>query len=138
MQISKYKILIVDDEETILELLEDFLSQEGFNVQTTNNPLLALEIVESGGIKIVLTDIKMPEMDGIKLLEEIKKINGLVQVIIMTGYGALDNTVRCLEQGANDYILKPFKNMNEIKDIIDITIQKLIRWENVIKDLYRK
>jgi DNA-binding NtrC family response regulator len=138
MDIKKYKILIVDDEDSILDLLKDFFTQEGYNVETTNDPLKALKIVEEGETKIALTDIKMPVMDGIELLENIKRINGLVQVIIMTGYGSLENTVRCLEKGANDYLLKPFENMNEIKNIIDLTIDKLTRWEKVITDIYSK
>ena len=136
MKLSKYKILIVDDEDTILELLSDYLTESGFSVETINNPVEALKIVEKGVIKIVLTDIKMPEMSGIELLENIKRINGLVQVVIMTGYGSLENTVRCLEQGANDYLLKPFNNMDEVKSVINKTIEKLDRWENVLKDIY--
>ncbi|MFC1856028.1 response regulator [Thermodesulfobacteriota bacterium] len=138
MEKSKYPILIVDDEESITELLSDYLEQEGFSVQSTNNPLEALTIVENENIKIILTDIKMPELSGIELLEKVKKINGLIQVIIMTGYGTLENTVQCLEQGANDYLLKPFKNLLEIKNIIGLTMDKLTRWEAVIKDIYVK
>ena len=138
MDLKKYKILIVDDEESILGLISDFLKQEGYDVETTSDPLKALKIIEEGEIKIALTDIKMPVMDGVELLENIKRINGLVQVIIMTGYGSLENTVKCLEKGANDYLLKPFENMNEVKTIIDMTIEKLIRWENVITDIYSK
>ena len=136
MDVKKYKMLIVDDEATIIELLGDYFEQEGFSVVTTVDPFEALKIVEDGGIKIVLTDIKMPKMTGIELLEKIKEINGLVQVIIMTGYGSLENTVKCLEQGANDYLLKPFKSMDEIKEIVNMTINKIFRWEKVIKDIY--
>jgi two-component system NtrC family response regulator len=138
MNIKKYKILIVDDEPSITDLLGDYLSQEGYTAQTTTSPLEALEIAEEGEVKIMLTDIKMPDMSGIELLEKVKQINGLIQVIIMTGYGSLENTVKCLEQGANDYMLKPFKNLTEVKDIIDLTINKLHRWEKVISDIYNK
>jgi len=136
MDIKKYKLLIVDDESTIIELLGDYFDQLGFSVETTDNPLNALKIVENGGIKIVLTDIKMPKMNGIELLEKIKEVNGLVQVIIMTGYGSLENTVKCLEQGANDYILKPFKDMDEIRNIVQLTIDKIARWESAITNIY--
>ena len=138
MELKKYKILIVDDEETILELISDYLTQEGFSVETTTDPLDALEKVENGKVKIILTDIKMPKMDGITLLENIKKINGLVQVIIMTGYACLDNTVKCLEEGANDYLIKPFKNLAEVKEIVTLTVNKLNRWEKVVKDIYTR
>ncbi len=138
MELNKFKILIVDDEETILELMHDYLSQEGYNVQTTSDPLEAIEIITGGNIHIVLSDIKMPRMNGDELLEKIKAINGLVQVIIMTGFASLDNTVRCLESGANDYLLKPFKDMKEVKDIINLTINKLSRWQQVVKDIYVK
>jgi DNA-binding NtrC family response regulator len=138
MNLEKYKILIVDDDDSILSLMSDYLLQEGYSVKTTNNPLEALKVVEDGSAKIILTDIKMPEMNGIDLLEKVKKINGLVQVIIMTGYGSLENTVRCLEQGANDYLLKPFKNLTEVKNVLDLTIEKLARWEKVITNIYAK
>ena len=138
MDKKRYTILIVDDEQSITDLMSDYLEEEGYVTITTQNPLEALTYVENGDARIVITDIKMPEMSGIELLENIKKVNGLVQVIIMTGYGSLENTVRCLEQGANDYLLKPFKNLEEVKSVIDMTIEKISRWEKVIKNLYSK
>ena len=138
MNSRKYKLLIVDDEKTILELLSDFFKKFGYDVTVTDDPFKAVKIIENGDANIVLTDIKMPKMSGIELLKKIKVINGLVQVIIMTGYGSLENTVECLEMGANDYLLKPFKNMDEVRDIVDMTAKKLTRWENVISDIYVK
>lgn len=138
MDLKKYKLLVVDDEKSIIDLLKDYFEMEGFSVQTTDSPLEALKIIEEGEIKVVLTDIKMPKMNGIELLQRTKKINGLIQVIIMTGYGSLENTVKCLEEGANDYLLKPFKSMDAVKDIVTITIEKLARWEKVIKSIYVK
>lgn len=129
---QKYKILIVDDEEEIAITLKKHLEIEGYTVDVVQNGAAAFEKIKNGKYHIVLTDIVMPEMDGIELLKEIKGYDALTQVIMMTGYSTMDKTLSCLESGANDYILKPFKSVEEVVQIIDYSIKKLERWRESI------
>ncbi|MGK5094754.1 response regulator [Deltaproteobacteria bacterium TL4] len=130
----KKELLIVDDEKAILDTLERLftLQDERFEVHVFENPLEALEWVKSHKVHIVLSDIKMPLMDGLTFLEELKKIDGQVQVIMMTGYTSFQKALHCFESGANDYILKPFHDLQQILEVIGYTVAKLDRWQEVI------
>lgn len=129
---QKYKILVVDDEEGILFTLKNHLKMADYNVETAQSGMEAYEKVRKDKYHIVLTDIVMPEMDGIELLKEIKKYDALTQVIMMTGYSTMDKTLSSLEHGANDYVLKPFKSVEHVLQIIEYSIQKLDRWRESI------
>ncbi|WP_378954474.1 response regulator [Pelosinus sp. sgz500959] len=124
----KFKILIVDDEQDVAVVLEDFLRMEGYEVSSTTSPIEALEMIKQQKYHIVLSDIVMPKMDGIDFLTQVKQYDALTQVIMMTGYSTMDKTMRCLEAGANDYILKPFKNLAQLAEIVKISEDKLKRW----------
>lgn len=129
---QKYKVLIVDDEDGIVFTLKKHLEMEEFTVDTAQNAVSAIEKVKNDKYHIVLTDIVMPEMDGIELLREIKRYDALTQVIMMTGYSTMDKTLSSLEYGANDYILKPFKSVEHVIQVIDYSVQKLERWRESI------
>lgn len=127
------RILIVDDEVEISKTLTRFLElDDRFIIESVTNPLEALEKVKREKIHILLSDIMMPEMSGIELLEQVKKIDGLTQVIMMTAFSTVDKVVDCLEKGANDYILKPFEDLEDVQKIIDVTAEKLARWKTVL------
>jgi len=83
-------------------------------------------------VDIILTDISMPEMNGLDVLKNVKDIDAFAQVIIMTGYSTSDLAIECLRYGANDYLLKPFDDMEAIVNLINITIEKIIRWKKII------
>ncbi len=134
---QKYKILIVDDEEGIVGTLKKHLKLDGYTVDTAQSAVEALEKVKKDKYHIVLTDIVMPEMDGIELLREIKSYDALTQVIMMTGYSTMDKTLSSLEFGANDYILKPFKSVEHVMQIIDYSIKKLERWRESITQMVK-
>lgn len=102
------KILVVDDEAPIREMVKKGLSQMGgFIVEAVQNGLEAIERIEKDVFDLVLTDLKMPEMDGIELLKNIKGIRPEVLVILMTAYGSIETAVEAMKMGANDYITKP-------------------------------
>jgi len=129
----KYKILIIDDDINIIETIKRRLVFESnLDVSGVTNPIEGIELIKNEKIDIVLTDISMPEMDGITVLRNIKMIDGLTQVIIMTGYSSSDKAIECLSLGANDYILKPFDEMDNVVELINITIDKIIRWKKII------
>ena len=128
----KINLLIVDDEIEIGNTLKRFLELDSnCLIKVYTNPLEALEEIKKGSVQVVLTDIMMPEMNGIDLLREIKKADGLVQVIMMTAFSSVDKVIDCLEAGASDYIMKPFEDLAEVKNIIDQSIAKLTRWHKL-------
>lgn len=108
------KILVVDDEAPIREMLKKGLPQMGgFTVDVAQNGQEAIEKIEKDVFDLVLTDLKMPEMDGIELLRTIKGTRPEVLVILMTAYGSIQTAVEAIKIGANDYITKPI-DFNEL------------------------
>lgn len=107
---SANKILIVDDEEIIVRLLSMSLRSDGYEVVSANNGEEALEVLAREAPDIVVTDIKMPVMDGLELLKRIKKTEPDKEVIIVTGHGDIDSTIVALQYGASDFINKPVRD----------------------------
>ncbi len=102
------KILVVDDEARILEMLQKGLSQMGgHTVEVASSGLEAIQKVDGDTFDLVLTDLKMPEMDGIELLKRIKGTRPEITVVVMTAYGSIDTAVEAMKVGATDYITKP-------------------------------
>ncbi|HNR29474.1 MAG TPA: response regulator [Candidatus Hydrogenedentes bacterium] len=120
----RHKILVVDDEVVIRELLVDILSDEGFEVQSAPNGRVALEKLRADGdLVAIFTDIMMPEMDGITLIREARKVAPSVVCIVMTGYATLDTARAAVKEGAYDYVLKPF-NLSEIKLAVNNALER--------------
>ena len=125
------KILVVDDEVPIREMIKKGLSQMGgFNVETAHNGLEAIERVEKDIFDLVLTDLKMPEMDGLELLKNIKGIRPEVLVILMTAYGSIETAVEAMKMGANDYITKPINFDDLLLHISKVQKESLLLKEN--------
>jgi len=103
-------ILIVDDEKNYPLVLSAVLQEEGFETLTANSGEEALETIELSDVDLVLTDMKMPKMDGIELLEQIKLKDAELPVIMMTAHGTVEKAVESMQKGAYNYILKPFDN----------------------------
>jgi DNA-binding NtrC family response regulator len=101
------RILVVDDEEIIRQSLSFILKSEGYSVEEASNGREAYEKMKEDSFDLILSDLEMPEMKGIELLEEIKKLNIKSSVIIITAFGSLDTAIKALRNGASDYILKP-------------------------------
>lgn len=116
-------ILVVDDEKNYLVVLEDLLEDEGYGVLTASTGREALEILQSRHVDTVLTDIKMPGMSGIELLEEIKTVDADLPVILMTAFAEVDQAVSAMKKGALDHIQKPFDN-KEIKRAVARGVEK--------------
>jgi len=100
-------ILAVDDESSSLEALEDLLTMHGFRVFTAPEGRKAIDVFREQRPDLVITDIRMPHVDGLELLREVRRIDDAVPVIFVTGHGDLDNAVRALRRGAYDFLLKP-------------------------------
>lgn len=118
-------ILIVDDEQIIRNVLKRKLEQTtSYSVFTADDGIPALEVFKNEKIDLVVSDLLMREMDGIDLLRNLKALNPQVPVIIITGYGTLDDAIEAIHLGAEDFIKKPF-DINEVIETIDKTFRKL-------------
>jgi len=105
---EKFKILVVDDEKIVRDSMKEWLKEEGFSVATADSGQKALELMDDRPFNMMLTDIKMPGMDGVELLAKAKEKNDDLCVIMMTAYAAVDSAVDAMKQGALDYLTKPF------------------------------
>ncbi len=124
------KILVVDDEPDMLKLLSMMLRDKtGYEVTTTNNPLEAVELAKQGGFALVITDLKMPGLDGIELLDAVKKDNPDIPVIFITAYATVESATEAIQKGGFDFISKPFR-----KEQILFTIDRAMKWINLQKE----
>ena len=103
----KFQVLIVDDEQVQREMLEGFLTKEGYGVGTAGDGAGALDRIKRGSFDLVLTDFRMPGMDGIQLLKELKRLNPEVVVVLLTAFGTVETAVKAMKEGADDYLTKP-------------------------------
>ncbi len=117
------RILVVDDEKFIRDILADFLGLEGYAVRTAQDGVAAMQELARSHYDLVISDLKMPRMGGIELLEEIPKINPNTLTVIMTGFGTVETAIDAMKRGAYDYVLKPFK-MEEVIHIVQRGIDK--------------
>jgi DNA-binding NtrC family response regulator len=123
------RILAVDDELDMLALLKMIV--EGYSehqVATTNNPLEAAELLEKESFDLILTDLKMPGLDGMELLELAKKRDEDALVLVITAYGSLESAEEAMGKGAFDFITKPFR-----KEQILLAIDKAMRWRDMVR-----
>jgi DNA-binding NtrC family response regulator len=119
-----HKILVVDDEQNMRVALFEALSRNGHEVAVAENGQMALEMIARHSPDLVITDIKMPEMDGLDLLRQVKALCPDLPVVIMTGFATVDTAVEAMKQGAFDYLLKPFP-----VEVIEETVARVFALE---------
>src|SRR5262249_41545182 len=117
------RILVVDDEKVIRDMLADFLGMEGYIVRTAEDGTSALGELTKNHFDLVISDLKMPKMGGIALLDEIGKIAPDALTVIMTGFGTVETAIDAMKRGAYDYVLKPFK-VEEVIHIVQRGLEK--------------
>jgi len=122
-------ILIVDDEKNYPLILSAVLEEENYETLMANSGREALDIIKNADVDLVLTDMKMPEMDGIELLEHIKAEDPDLPVMMMTAHGTVDKAVEAMQKGAYNYILKPFENERLI-----LFVGKAVAMYRVVKE----
>lgn len=127
---NKISILVVDDEESVRESLNLWFTEDGFRVECAENAKMALSILEARNFDIILTDLKMPGMDGLEMLRRIKLLNKDSIVIIMTAFATVDTAVKALKDGAFDYVTKPFDPDDLSHLIRNATLQISLTREN--------
>ena len=122
-------ILIVDDEKNYLVVLEALLGAEGYEIVTARDVRMALSIIREADLDLVVTDMKMPGMSGMELLERCKKINSEIPVIMMTAFGTIEMAVEAMKKRAYDYIQKPFEN-----EQLKLTVKKALENHRLVKE----
>jgi DNA-binding NtrC family response regulator len=124
------RILIVDDEIDMLELLELIITDRTeYEVVTTNSPLEVPELLKKEPVDLMITDLRMPDIDGIELIEMVKQVDDQLPFIIITAYGTIESAVEAMRKGAFDYITKPFR-----QEQILLTIEKVMKWRRLQKE----
>lgn len=108
MENKKVKILALDDEKIVLESVSRILEEENYQVKTCRNGEEALDVLKEGGFDILITDLKMPGMDGLQAMESMLEIDPDLSIIMFTAYSTVDSAVKAMKMGAVDYIRKPF------------------------------
>ena len=125
------RILVVDDEPNMLRLLKTILMDKtGYEVTTTNNPLEVSKLLQESHYDLVVTDLKMPLVDGIDLIGIVKNIDAVMPIIVITAYGTIETAEEAIQKGAYDFITKPFR-----KETILITIKRALEWKRMQGEL---
>jgi heterodisulfide reductase subunit A len=117
---KSFRILVVDDELIVRDSLKEWLGAENFNVETAESGSMAMEKLSQHPFDLMLTDIKMPGMDGVELLQKAKDIHPDLEVLMMTAFATVETAVDAMKIGARDYLMKPFDPEKLIVDVVQI------------------
>lgn len=124
------RILVIDDEVDMLSLIRLILTEKtDYEVVTTNNPLEVSNLLNEKKFDVVVTDLKMPIMDGMDVVDAIRKRDPLVPIIIITAYGSVDSAEEAVKKGAFDYITKPFR-----QEQLLISLKRALEWYELKKE----
>jgi DNA-binding NtrC family response regulator len=121
--VAPLNILVVDDDGDVCEYLEDFLSHEGYQVRSLTDPTQAIEEMKQNDYHLLILDLMMPKLGGIDLLEQIRKVDDDLAVIILTGYPSLETATASIQHEVSAYIKKPFSS-DEFRDVIQRIAKK--------------
>jgi len=129
---GKETILVVDDDEDILNLIERHLSLKGYEVITAYDGEQALSLIDKVKFDLVITDLKMPKIDGMELLRRVKEKDPTVEVVILTGHGTMESVIEALRDGgAFDYLQKPLYNIKQLSFVTKKALErKQLKIEN--------
>src|SRR3954471_20554857 len=126
---GRASILIVEDDAAMREMLREALEDDGYAVETAVNGRAGVERVQKGGIDLVVSDVKMPEIDGLDMLREIKAVSPSPYVITITAFGSIDTAIRAVKLGAFDYITKPFEVEQLLLAVVKALSERELRSE---------
>lgn len=129
------RILVVDDEKHITDLIVRHFGYEGYDIVGVNDPRRAMNMIEEENFHIVITDIVMPQMDGLELLRRIKEYNGGIQVIMITGYVTMHNILTAMRRGAETIFFKPLNDLAKLEQAVKGCIARLDMWHQILKEL---
>ena len=124
MSENKLRVLVLDDEPIVCKRLQPALEKLGFAVDTFTQSVEAMHQVQQSAYDIVITDLKMKEIDGMRFLEEVKKQRPQTEVIVITGFATMETAKQSFQKGVFDFIAKPFK-LSEIQDVVTRAAAKI-------------
>ena len=130
------RILVADDDAVIREGLRRILTAEGYDVETVSNGRAALERLDEKSFKLLVTDLKMPGMSGLEVLQSLRACQPELPVVLITGYAAIDNAVEAMKNGATDYLSKPFANDELISKVKNAMESRAVLIDDIC--LYRE
>ena len=139
MAMRNLNLLIVDDDASIVRIIETYLKKdlpEGLDVTAVTDPREAQAWLDNHSCDILLSDIEMPELNGLDMLRFARRRNAWTQVIFLTGHSTSDRIAEAIENGASDYLLKPI-NREELRDVITQTRTRMIRWQHALQGTFR-
>jgi len=128
-------LLIVDDEEEIREMLARHFTLMDYSVEKAANGREAIAVLERRRVDIVITDLLMPEMSGIELLEYLKEEAPMVNAIAITGYVTLENALSCMRLGADTIVFKPLEDLSELEEAVHSAENKMKVWQGKLREL---
>ena len=131
----KGKLLIVDDEREICEMLSRHFRMMGYEVALAGNGREALEVLAERRTDVVISDIRMPEMDGVSLLREVRRQYPMTHVIMITGYVSFENALACMRNQADTCVFKPLNDLTELEQAVEDAMVGLARWNHKFREL---
>ncbi len=129
------KLMIVDDEQEIRDMLVRHFQFLGYDPIAAANGRKALELLTHRRVDVAITDLLMPEMDGIELLAQLKRDWPMIQVIVITGYVSQENALSCMRFGAETFIFKPLEDLAELEQAVRRAERKLDNWRRILRVL---
>ena len=126
------KILLIDDDEGLIHFLSRFFQRKGFSVTACLNGRSAVETISGKTFDLILLDYKMPELNGLDALTEIRKVDSKTPVILMTAYGTTDLAIEAIKRGAYDYLVKPFEH-NDLSRIVGEALKVNRQMKEVVR-----
>lgn len=130
-------LLVVDDETEIQDMLSRHFRFLGYDVVTASNGKQATKVLEEQHVDVVISDIMMPEMDGVELLRFIRREYPMIHVIMITGYVTQENILSCMRHGAATCVFKPLEDLHELENAVQRAVADLHRWKEKIIELQR-
>lgn len=121
---NRLSILVLDDEPIVCKRLKPFFQKSGYEVETFNQPAEALLRFQERPFDVVITDLKMPGLDGIQLLERVKQLSPSTEVVVITGFATMETARESFRKGVYDFVAKPFKLLEILKIIQKIQNEK--------------
>jgi DNA-binding NtrC family response regulator len=123
VSLSRAVVLVIDDEEDLRDMLAFVLANEGYEVVTVDGGMAAVEQAKARRFDLAITDLKMPDMNGIETLTALKQIDASMEVVVVTGYASEQTAIECMERGAYGYLRKPF----EVAELLSLMVRALRR-----------
>jgi two-component system OmpR family response regulator len=121
--VAPMRVLVVDDDREICDYMETFLAKDGLDVTTLSDPEAAPEEVKNGGYHLVILDLMMPKLDGVEVLQRIRKVDSDIAVVIFTGFPSLETAVQSMKLDAVDYLKKPF-DPEDFREVVERVMRK--------------